>query len=116
MKKTVVILLFMLAPLIAFGQHTFSIVAIDSITKEVGSAGATCGDALLWPGTPGAALISDIIPGLGAIHTQSYWNEQNQYQAHQKYLKVILLKKLLTGLFIMMQKIIHLLDNMVQLR
>ena len=87
MKKTFVILLFILTPLIAFAQHTFSIVAIDSITKEVGSAGATCGDAILWPGTPGAALISDIIPGLGAIHTQSYWNEQNQDQAHQKLLE-----------------------------
>ena len=83
MKKTFGILLFILTPPKAFGQHTFSIVAIDSTTKEVGSAGATCGDAVLWPGTPGAALISDIIPGLGAIHTQSYWNEQNQDQAHQ---------------------------------
>ena len=35
----------------------------------------------------GAALISDIIPGLGAIHTQSYWNQQNQDQAHQKLLE-----------------------------
>ena len=51
MYKKNCILLFILAPLIAFGQHTFSIVAIDSITKEVGSAGATCGDAVLWPGT-----------------------------------------------------------------
>ena len=84
MKKTVSTLLFMLAPAMIFGQHTFSIVAIDSITKEVGSAGATCGDAVMWPGTPGAVLISDIIPGLGAIHTQSYWNEQNQNQAHEK--------------------------------
>tara|TARA_B100000886_G_C20405952_1_gene484788 strand:- start:179 stop:1027 length:849 start_codon:yes stop_codon:yes gene_type:complete len=74
----------MLAPAMIFGQHTFSIVAIDSITKEVGSAGATCGDAVMWPGTPGAVLISDVIPGLGAIHTQSYWNEQNQDQAHEK--------------------------------
>jgi len=84
MKKTVSTLLFMLAPAMIFGQHTFSIVAIDSITKEVGSAGATCGDAVIWPGTPGAVLISDIIPGLGAIHTQSYWNEQNQDKAHEK--------------------------------
>ncbi len=84
MKKTVSTLLFMLAPAMIFGQHTFSIVAIDSITKEVGSAGATCGDAVMWPGTPGAVLISDVIPGLGAIHTQSYWNEQNQDQAHEK--------------------------------
>ena len=34
MKKIVVILLFMLAPLIAFGQHTFSIVAVDSSRKK----------------------------------------------------------------------------------
>ena len=87
MKKTVSILLFMLAPAMIFGQHTFSIVAIDSITKEVGSAGATCGDAVMWPGTPGAVLISDVIPGLGAIHTQSYWNEQNQDQAHEKLIE-----------------------------
>ena len=84
MKKKISTLLFILAPAMIFGQHTFSIVAIDSITKEVGSAGATCGDALMWPGTPGAVLISDIIPGLGAIHTQSYWNEQNQDHAHEK--------------------------------
>tara|TARA_Y100000991_G_scaffold11332_1_gene7889 strand:- start:540 stop:1418 length:879 start_codon:yes stop_codon:yes gene_type:complete len=87
MKKIVCITLFILTPLMAFGQHTFSIVAIDSITKEIGSAGATCGDAVLWPGTPGAALISDIIPGIGAIHTQSYWNEQNQDNAIQKLLE-----------------------------
>ena len=87
MEKLVSILIFILAPAMIFGQHTFSIVAIDSITKEVGSAGATCGDAVLWPGTRGAVLISDIIPGLGAIHTQSYWNEQNQDQAHEKLLE-----------------------------
>ena len=87
MEKLVSILIFILAPAMIFGQHTFSIVAIDSITKEVGSAGATCGDAVLWPGTRGAVLISDVIPGLGAIHTQSYWNEQNQDQAHEKLIE-----------------------------
>jgi len=85
MKNLLYILLFV--PIFGFGQHTFSIVAIDSITKEVGSAGATCGDAVLWPGTPGAALISDVIPGLGAIHTQSYWNQSNQINANQKLLE-----------------------------
>lgn len=59
-------------------QHTFSIVAVDSITGEIGSAGATCGDSIIWPGTPGAYIISEVIPGLGAIHTQSYWNPYNQ--------------------------------------
>ena len=85
MKKVLYILLF--APLISFAQHTFSIVAIDSTTKEVGSAGATCGDAVLWPGTPGAALISDVIPGIGAIHTQSYWNQTNQTNANERLLE-----------------------------
>jgi len=65
-------------------QHTFSIVAVDSITGEIGSAGATCGDSIIWPGTPGALLISDVIPGVGAIHTQSYHSFDNQVEAHLK--------------------------------
>lgn len=81
MKKLFYILLFV--PIILFGQHTFSIVAIDSVTHEIGSAGATCGDSQTWPGTPGAALISDIVPGQGAIHTQSFWNSINQSNANQ---------------------------------
>lgn len=52
-----------------FGQDTFSIVAVDTETGEIGSAGASC--------IPGAAdlggviLISDIIPGRGAINGQA---------------------------------------------
>ncbi len=65
-------------------QHTFSIVAVDSITGEIGSAGATCGDSIIWPGTLGALLISDVIPGVGAIHTQSYHSFDNQAEAHLK--------------------------------
>lgn len=64
------------------GQHTFSIVAVDSVSGEIGSAGATCGDTITWPGTLGAMLISDVIPGTGAIHTQAYYNETNQENAH----------------------------------
>ena len=81
MKKLLQIILFVPLPII--GQHTFSILAIDSITHEIGSAGATCGDSQIWPGTSGAAIISDIVPGLGAIHTQSYWNSINQSNANQ---------------------------------
>lgn len=84
--KLFVPLLFFL-PSIVYGQHTFSIVAIDPITLEVGSAGATCGDAIIWPGTPGAALISDVIPAVGAVHTQSYWNQTNQNHAHDRMLE-----------------------------
>lgn len=83
MKKILCALLFIL-PFIGISQHTFSIVAIDSITGEIGSAGATCGDSIIWPGTPGAILISDVIPGIGAIHTQSYHHTTNQLNAHNR--------------------------------
>lgn len=62
-------------------QDTFSIVAVDSITGEIASAGATCGDSIIWPNTPGALIISEILPGIGAIHTQSYYNSFNQANA-----------------------------------
>ena len=32
-------------------------------------------------GTPGAYIISDILPGVGAIHTQSFWLASNQVNA-----------------------------------
>ena len=54
-------------------EDTFSIVAIDPETGEVGSAGASC--------IAGSIIISDIHPGVGAIHTQSYWNGANQNNA-----------------------------------
>lgn len=66
------------------GQHTFSIVAIDTLTGEVGSAGATCLDDLSFPGSGGAIIISDVSPGKGAVHTQSYWREINQDNAGEK--------------------------------
>ena len=63
----------------AIAQDTFSIVAVDSTTGEVGSAGATCLDVT----TSGvsAIIISDVKPGKGAIHTQSYWIAGNQQNA-----------------------------------
>ncbi len=63
-------------------QHTFSIVAIDTATSEIGSAGATCGDSIIWPGTPGAYIISDILPGIGAIHTQAAYLSGNKANAN----------------------------------
>ena len=65
-------------------QHTFSIIAVDTLTGEIGSAGATCGDSIIWPGTPGAYIISDILPGVGAIHTQSFWLSSNQVNARAR--------------------------------
>jgi|GEM_PF-589912 len=60
-------------------QDTFSIVAVDPDNRQVGSAGATCLDSVL-EGTS-AVIISYIKPGVGAIHTQSYWNPINQANA-----------------------------------
>ncbi len=66
-------------------QDTFSIVAVDSATGEVGSAGATC---LQAPNPPqGALIISDIIPGIGAAHTQAQWNQYNQSNMHDLMLQ-----------------------------
>ena len=61
------------------GQDTFSICAVDTITGEVGSAGASCIDASAIAG--GVVIISDVHPGVGVIHTQSYWLSSNQNYA-----------------------------------
>lgn len=64
-----------------FAQDTFSIVAIDSVTGQIGSAGASCvGSSGTYP--HGAAILSDVIPGIGAIHTQASWDPTNQQNAH----------------------------------
>lgn len=63
-------------------QDTFSIVAIDTITGEIGSAGASCIDDSQIEG--GALIISDVIPGRGGIHTQAQWNTTNQQNAHNR--------------------------------
>ena len=57
----------------SLSQDTFSSVAVDAATGEVGSAGASC--------IAGSIIISDIIPGRGAIHTQAYWRSTNQNNA-----------------------------------
>jgi uncharacterized Ntn-hydrolase superfamily protein len=79
MKKTYLFLicLFFLKASPVLSQHTFSICAIDTLTGEVGTAGASCVDAS--SGSPtGAAIISSIHPGVGAIHTQAAYLPQNQ--------------------------------------
>ena len=58
----------------SYAQHTFSIVAVDAITGEIGSAGATCLDIDDLGGEEGALVISDIIRGVGAIHSQAFWH------------------------------------------
>jgi uncharacterized Ntn-hydrolase superfamily protein len=64
---------FALALFAAPAAGTFSIVAVDPITGEVGSAGASC--------IAGSIILSDPHPGVGVIHTQAYWNSTNQNNA-----------------------------------
>ncbi|MBS1552870.1 MAG: DUF1028 domain-containing protein [Bacteroidetes bacterium] len=54
-------------------QDTFSIVAIDPVTGEVGSAGASC--------VAGSIILSDVHPGRGVIHTQASYLSSNQNYA-----------------------------------
>jgi len=67
-----------------FSQDTFSIVAVDTVTGEIGSAGASCVGPI---GGVGAFILSDVIEGVGAIHTQAYWNTTNQQNAHERMLE-----------------------------
>jgi len=50
---------------------TFSIVAIDSETGEIGAAGASCIDSPSCNGCGGVVIINDIIPGVGACNAQA---------------------------------------------
>ena len=76
-STVILILLLMHLPAILQAQDTFSIVAVDSITGEIGSAGASCvGSSTNYP--HGAAILSDVIPGIGAIHTQASYLPANQ--------------------------------------
>ncbi len=60
----------LLTSLTSNAQHTFSIVAIDPATGAIGSAGATCLNTLDCAVCT-AQIISDIVPGKGAINAQA---------------------------------------------
>lgn len=81
MKKIFLLILLALIASFSFSQDTFSIIAIDTITGEIGSAGASCIDENGIPG--GVIVLSDVHPGIGAIHTQAYWLAANQNYARQ---------------------------------
>jgi len=59
--------------LTALSWATFLIVAVDTETGEVGSAGGSC--------IAGSIIISDIHISQGVIHTQSYYHPTNQNNA-----------------------------------
>jgi len=79
-KKIILIILTTFAIRIANSQDTFSIVAVDSLTGEVGSAGASCVD-LFQAGLPNDDFLGQLIPNVGAINTQAYYIPANQTNA-----------------------------------
>lgn len=90
MKNLIRKILFMLPALILLfhinltAQDTFSIVAVDTITGEIGSAGASCVGPI---GGIGAFILSDVIEGIGGIHTQASYLSQNQQNARARMLE-----------------------------
>jgi uncharacterized Ntn-hydrolase superfamily protein len=77
MKKIHTILCALSIVINAEAQDTFSICAVDVATGQVGSAGATC----IASASLSAIIISDVHPGVGVVHTQSYWVPENQDSA-----------------------------------
>lgn len=66
-----------------YSQDTFSIVAADSSTREVGSAGASCVD-LFSAGIADASFLGDLLSDTGAINTQAYYIVTNQNNARAR--------------------------------
>jgi uncharacterized Ntn-hydrolase superfamily protein len=82
------LLAFILISFFAFkskAQDTFSIVALDSATREVGSAGASCVD-LFSAGITDASFLGDLIPNIGSINTQASYLAANQNNARTRML------------------------------
>lgn len=71
MKKIVLLICFSFWFFFATAQDTFSIVAVDPVTGEVGAAGASCVDGV---GDLGGLIdiISAIVPGRGGVNSQAY--------------------------------------------
>jgi len=79
LRTTALLLLF--APLgILRAQDTFSIAAVDTLTGEVGSAGASCVN-LIFAGITDAGLVAQQLPGVGSINTQAQYLAANQNNA-----------------------------------
>ncbi len=88
MKRTFTLLLFAFSFFsFANAQDTFSIVAVDSATGQVGSAGASCISAdnlaIFFP-FDDPDFLGELLPGLGAINTQAQYLAGNQDNAAEQ--------------------------------
>jgi len=80
-SKLIIFILVLCLKQISFkAQDTFSIVGLDTITGEVGSAGASCVDLIAFNITD-PSFISVLVPGKGAINTQAAYSSWNQLSA-----------------------------------
>ena len=77
MKKLLILIITLVYISQIKSQDTFSICAIDTLTGEVGSAGASC----VYIANQGVRILSDVHPGVGVIHTQAYYIQANQVYA-----------------------------------
>jgi uncharacterized Ntn-hydrolase superfamily protein len=84
MKK---LLLFLFVLFLSLSKHraqdTFSILAFDSITGEVGAAGASCVNLFNFPSFSND-FICELFPGVGAIATQASYITTNQVNARNR--------------------------------
>lgn len=80
MKNLYYVFVFCIFHFSPFAQDTFSIVAVDSITGEVGSAGASCVNLFNTPFSDDT-FIGVLFPGKGAINSQAYYIPANQDNA-----------------------------------
>lgn len=83
MKNVILTALFLLFAISVKSQDTFSIVAMDPVTGEVGSAGASCVD-LDVAGVPTDDFLGELFPGVGAINTQAWYIPANQTNARNR--------------------------------
>ena len=75
---------FLLTLILCFVQHaysTFTIVALDTLTREVGGAGGSCVNV---SGRDDPGFLVELFPGVGAIATQASYKESNQKMARDR--------------------------------
>jgi len=80
------LIVFFLVTRPAIAQDTFSIVAVDTVTGEVGSAGASCVDLIAVFPNYAIDFLGDLLPGVGAINTQASYLANNQNNARTRML------------------------------
>lgn len=80
MFRTGLLALSFTALLRAAAQDTFSIAAVDTLTGEVGSAGASCVNLFTF-GITDVGFLAQQLPGVGSINTQASYLAANQNNA-----------------------------------